>query len=332
MDPSDAWGIAEGAIERFNQGGFPDAIELFLQSIQASPSDPHMHFNLALALAKLGENMVALDALKKGLDIDPHDKQALKLLAMLHNFIKNNDKYIQNPQTLSWIGRFLKSKDFLANYPDLVAASRVIEAIISSTTVFHHFAGEFHGRQGQNRATAFANSMQLDYPSGGIVMCYAHLSLPCLSGNAPDAVMQYILDGYESLAEGDKGTGLLWVFELGRRHYEDADYREAARVLEGLVAAEPTNLAILFYCAKALQDSGETELVQRSLEYYKRILQLNYDNALGWYDLSLSYAILGDFQKELFCLHRAFDLGHSRQDIERINYLQEITAPEDPFG
>jgi Flp pilus assembly protein TadD len=92
VDPNETWAIVEGAVDHFNQGEFPEAIDLFLQSIQASPSDPRMHFNLALVLAKLGENGVALDALKKGLDLDPHDKQALKLLAVLFAIIKKGDR------------------------------------------------------------------------------------------------------------------------------------------------------------------------------------------------------------------------------------------------
>nr|MDO8088831.1 tetratricopeptide repeat protein [Candidatus Sigynarchaeum springense] len=331
MEYSDAWSIAEDAMERFNHGEFRNAIDLFLKSIEASPSEPRMHFNLALALTKLGENMVALDVLKRGLDIDPHDKQALKLLAFLHAVIKESHYGAQAMQKYSWIGRFLKTKGFLTNYLDFAIVNDIVEAINASMTGFPCIKVEFHARHSQERTQAYVNTTQLDTFAGGIIMCYAHLSLPCLSGNTTDDLINYILENYESLADEDKGTGLLWVFEQGRRHYEDADYNEAARVLEGLVAVEPTNLAILFYCAKALRDSGEIEQIQRSLEYYKRILQLNYENALGWYDLSLSYAVLGDFRKELFCLKRAFDLGHSKEDIDRITYLQGITAPEDPF-
>ncbi|MBN2154390.1 MAG: tetratricopeptide repeat protein [Candidatus Lokiarchaeota archaeon] len=332
MDSTDPWAIADGAIERFNQGEFPEAIELFIQSIQASPSEPCLHFNLALALAKLGENLVALDVLKKGLDLDPHDKQALKLLSVLHTITKQKDWDARSAQSFAWIGRFLKSKEFLVNYPDVTDADRVIAAIITTTTAFPYAAGHAPVSRGRRVAMPPANAVQLDVYAGGVVMCYAFLSLPCLSGNAPESVMDYILGSYECLADDEKGTGLLWVFERGRRHYEDADYQEAARILEALVAVEPTNLAILFYCGKALRDSGEVELVNRSLDYYKRILQLNYENALGWYDLSLSYAFLGDFQKELFCLKRAYDLGHSKQDIDRITYLEGIVAPVDPFG
>jgi tetratricopeptide (TPR) repeat protein len=331
VDSTDAWAIVEGAVEHFNHGEFREAIDSFVQSIQASPSDPRMHFNLALALAKLGENIVALDVLKKGLDLDPHDKVALRLLALLYAIVKKGDRNALGTQSFTWVGRFLKDKDFLANYIDGVVASRVVDAIIVSMAGFAYVAGGMRGEPGRKRDAALANTAIIDAYRGSITMCYAHLSLPCLSGNAPDDVMDYVLSNYEGLADEDKGTGLLWVFERGRRLYEDADYSEAAHVLEGLVAAEPTNLAILFFCGKALRDSGEADLVKRSIDYYKRILQLNYENALGWYDLSLSYAILGDFEKELFCLQRAFDLGHSRQDIERITYLEGITFAKDPF-
>ncbi|MEX2680982.1 MAG: tetratricopeptide repeat protein [Candidatus Sigynarchaeota archaeon] len=332
MESGNAWDLVEDAMERFNHGEYREAIDLFLKSVEASPSEPRMHFNLALALAKLGENMVALDVLKRGLDIDPHDKHALKLLSFLHSVTKEGHYDAKTMQKYSWIGHFLKTKDFLANYINFTIARSVIDAILASMSTFPYPKVESRGKPGQTRARTLVNTIQLDTFVGDICMCYARLSLPCLSGNKTDDVMKYILENYENLTEEDKGTGLLWVFEQGRRYYEDADYSEAARVLESLVAVEPTNLAILFYCAKAMRDSGELELVQRSLDYYKRILQLNYENALGWYDLSLSYAILGDFQKELFCLKRAFELGHSREDLDRITYLEGITAPVDPFA
>ncbi len=332
VESTDAWAIADGAVEHFNRGEFREAIDLFIQSIQTSPSEPRMHFNLALALAKLGENIVALDVLKKGLDLDPHDKLALKLLALLSDVVKKADRATLGMQTYSWIGRFLKDKDLLANYPDGGIAGSVVDAILASVAGSVYSSGRVGKGPGRKRDPAIANTAIIDAYRGSISMCYAHLSLPCLSGNAPDEVMDYVLGNYEGLIEDEKGTGLLWVFERGRRLYEDADYTEASRVLEGLVAAEPTNLAILFFCGKALRDSGEMDMVQRSIDYYKRILQLNYENALGWYDLSLSYAILGDFQKELFCLQRAFDLGHSKQDIDRITYLQGISSAVDPFG
>jgi tetratricopeptide (TPR) repeat protein len=331
VEHADSWAIAEGAMAHFYHGEFNEAIDLFLESILASPSDPRMHFNLALALAKLGENLVALDVLKKGLDLDPHDKQALKLLAILYAIMKKGDKTAPGMQALAWIGRFVKDKDFLANYVDEDSASPIVELIITSAMHYTYHPKENCVGTRNNRDLTYTNTAQHDAYSGSIVMCYAHLSLPCLAGNDSGDVMSYILDNYETLADDEKGTGLLWVFEQGRRRYEDADYREASRILEGLVAVEPTNLAILFYCGKALRDSGEMELVLHSIDYYKRILQLNYENALGWYDLSLSYAILGDLQKEMFCLQRAFDLGHSRQDYDRIAYLESITAPKDPF-
>ncbi len=332
VDSIDAWAIAEGAVEHFNHGEFHAAIDLFLQSIQASPSDSRIRFNLALALAKLGENIVALDVLKKSLDLDPHDKPALRLLALLYAIVKKSDRTILGTHVFSWIGRFLKDKDFLANYPDGTIASSVVDTIIKSMEGFAYIAEYERGEPGRKRDPTLMNAVHIDAYRGTISMCYAYLSLPCLSGNTPGDVMEYVLNNYESLVDEDKGTGLLWVFEQGRRLYEDAEYTEAARILEGLVAAEPTNLAILFFCGKALRDSGDMDLVQRSIDYYKRILQLNYENALGWYDLSLSYAILGDFQKELFCIQRAFDLGHSKQDIDRITYLETITNAQDPFA
>lgn len=322
------------AIQRFERGEFSAAIDLFLDAIRADAGNPPMHFNLALALAKLGESEAALAAIKDGLDINPHDKQALKLLGMLHAIIKKAREKDARPGPVpAWVGRYLKSKDFMANHHDGNIAGPIIASMLASPESFHHVIEALHGKGGRvdRQVGPFMNKAQLDLYHGAIVMCHASLSLPCLSGNDAGQMLSYILDHYETLDDADRGTGLLWVFEQGRRKYENADYTEAARILENLVAVEPTNLAILFYCGKALRDSSEPEMIERSVEYYKRILQLNPENALGWYDLSLSYAMLGDFQRELFCLQRAYELGHSRQDADRITYLQGITAPQDPF-
>jgi len=335
LSGTNAWNYEAEAIDKFNTGAYAEAVDLFYKTIELSPQDSRAFFNFSLALAKLGETYAALDMLKKGLDLDQNDKQALKLLTILFEEIKDTAENLHEMIEIAWIGRFLKDKDLLANLIDSMNFKPAIDIYFANGTDFLHAEGT---KRVVNAIVAGRPPIKIqnrDFPNSYmaplLTFCYKHISLPCLLEGAIEHIVKYIEEHYEELLESEKSVAIIWAFNQGKKKYDEAEYETAALIFEGLGIVEPTNLAILLYCGKALRDSGDMDLVNRSIDYYKRIIQLNEENALGWYDLSLSYAVLGDFRRELFCLRRAYDLGHSREDISRITYLESITAPEDPF-
>jgi tetratricopeptide (TPR) repeat protein len=332
MNATDAWQLETDAISKFNAGEYDVALELFFKTTMLAPENPQLHFNLALALAKLGETYPALAVLKKGLEIEDHDKQALRLLSILYAVLKETH---QNPREIigiEWIGQFLTVKDLYLNYLD--STHRIIEDFLDEEAELAHVIAWPSAEQlfidskdlGNNK-----NEIVHELASRPLVACYKYISIPCLVEAEVKSTMKYVVANYVDLLEADRSVALIWLFGKGKNKYDEAEYEDAAGIFEALATVEPTNIAILFYCGKTMRDSGDMDMILRSIDYLKRIIQLNTENALGWYDLSLSYAIIGDFQKELFCLRRAYDLGHSKDDIARITYLESITAPVDPF-
>jgi len=333
VSATDAWQLEDEAISKFNDGAYDGAIELFYRTTSMAPNDASLHFNFALALAKLGENIVALNVLKKGLEIDGHDKQALRLLSILFADVRTSDQSLRNMAGIEWIGHYLKIKDLFLNYLD--SGNPDVDLILSSADDDLH-ENDWQSLdvvdQDKKVSSNLKNHVLQDFQPIPLESCYKYISLPCLAGNKVDDIMGYIVSNYDDLLETDRSVALIWVFGKGKKKYENADYEDAVSIFEALATVEPTNIAVLFYCSKTLRDSGDMDMILRSTEYLKRIIQLNPENALAWYEISLSYAIIGDLQKELFCLQRAFDLGHSKQDIERIMYLESIAAPVDPFS
>ncbi|HME55287.1 MAG TPA: tetratricopeptide repeat protein [Candidatus Lokiarchaeia archaeon] len=333
VNATDAWQLENDAIDRFNAGEFDSAIELFYKTTSMAPENAQLHFNFALALAKLGETKVAMDIIKKGLEIEGHDKQALRLLSILYEDLKNSEQNIRDITGIEWIGRFLKVKDLYLNYMDLDQG--IIDMIVTSETEQLDLA-ELQLVDGktyvEEASEPIMNDAIHEFLPLTLAPCYKHISLPSLDVNKFNDVMDYIVSNYNDLLEIDRSFALIWMFGKGKNKYDEAEYEDAANIFEAMAVAEPTNIAILFYCSKTLRDSGDMDMAQRSIDYLKRIIQLNPENALAWYEVSLSYAIIGDLQKELFCLQRAFDLGHSKEDFDRIMYLESITAPVDPFS
>lgn len=333
MNATEAWILENDAITKFTAGQFNEALELFYQTTTIAPGNAQLHFNFALALAKLGETIAALKILKKGLEIERYDKQALRLLSILIEDLKNSDQDIRDIAGIEWIGRFLKIKDLFLNYLD---SEQLIVDLFLSSEIDSLYMKDWQSTDDKSITSEVSNKLKNnvihELLSSPLKLCYKNISLPCLVGSEISDIMDCIVSNYDDLLDSDRSVALIWMFGEGKKKYEDADYEEAAGIFESIAAVEPTNIAILFYCSKTLRESGEMEMIQRSTNYLKRIIQLNPENTLAWYEISLSYAIIGDFQKELFCLQRAFDLGHSKDDFARITYLESIAAPVDPFS
>jgi tetratricopeptide (TPR) repeat protein len=332
MTPLDYWDLESEAIRTFESGNLEAALDIFARAAEAGPHDPRIHFNLALALAKTGWIVSAVQALEAGLELDGGDLQALKLLEFLYRTLCIADVACADQLDPQLLARLPKRYAF-TNFGDWIARD-AIETIFGESCC-DPYPPAIPGSDGPGSTATFGTNATFGEEREFDVVfdaSYRYMALPVLDSYTPEAIIEFIRDRYESLPDGEKATALLSIFARGKRLYENSDYEEASRLYEALADVEPENLAVLLHCGRALRDSGDLDMVQRSVTYFMQIIQLNTENATGWYDLSLAYAILGDFRKELFCLSRSFDLGHSRSDFSRIAYLRTITAPEDPFG
>jgi tetratricopeptide (TPR) repeat protein len=333
MAPPDCWQLENEAIRAFEAGDIESALDLFLRAADGAP-DPRIHFNLALAFAKAGSLVSALEALEAGLELEggDGDRQALKMFDFLYRALCEEDFACAEQLDPRLLAR-LHGKYTFTNFGDPTAKD-AIEAIFRESCC-DTYPPDIPHSDTPNSPVAFEKNASFGEEREFTVAfdaSYRYMALPVLDSYSLDEIIEFIQDRYNSLPESEKATALLNLFARGKRLYEDSEYAEAARIYEALADVEPENVAVLLHCGRALRDSGELDLIERSVGYFLRIVQLNNESAPGWYDLSIAYAILGDFRKELFCLSRAIDFGHTRSDFSRVAYLQTITAPEDPFG
>ncbi len=336
---SDPWTIENDGLGRFKAGNHGEGLLLLEKACSLdNGTDAKLHFNLALARAVTGDTFGAFAAMKRGLEIQSWDKEALRFLALLYDDWKKSNTGKQVPGDLAWIGSYIRVIESRANFIEQPTVQSIIQSIIDGALVREHV---LHGSEFTVvRASLPFKPNQLDNESYNtyaqerplFCSCYRYLLLPSLDDLFTTAHLVHLLKVYGDLPEDEKETFIAWAFNEGKRRYEEAEYLDAITIFEGLAGIEPTNIAILIYCGRALREAGAAEEIERSVPYFKAIVQLNDQNALGWYELSLSYALLGDLRKELYCLQNAYNMGHSKQDINRILYLQGIVAPEDPFA
>mgnify|MGYP006289753567 CR=1 FL=1 len=326
--------LHNSAIQKFESGEFEQSIELFETAVRNKTVDAKLFFNYALALGKLGEIDQALDKLHNSLKINPIDGDSLKLLKILVAIWKKRNFSIRIGAELEWAREFLKDKDFFANYAELPFFKLILSEYFQKEKIPHYNSLEVTKSKTiavkskmKNKFILFEKLFYIEanWPS------YAFLVLPSLSKLKFYELKSFIEEDYPALPENEQSYALVWLFGKGKKLYEQADYEESSRLFESLVKVEPVNLAVLFHCGKSLRDSGDLKLIEKSTLYFKKILKLNFQNPLAWHDLSISYAILGDFRKELFCLERAYEFGYSKEILERLVYLQQITAPINPF-
>ena len=92
MSDEAAWSVQKNAIDKFKDGSYEESLGLFEKATSINTSDPRIFFNHALMLSKLGNTSGALGILKKGLELDKDDSNALKLLSILVDFYSKEGK------------------------------------------------------------------------------------------------------------------------------------------------------------------------------------------------------------------------------------------------
>ncbi|MBD3185364.1 hypothetical protein GF325_00940 [Candidatus Bathyarchaeota archaeon] len=340
MSRSRAGKMERRGITTFNKEKFTTAIDFFLEAINLEPGNPRFHYNMSLALAKLGELRTAMRYLKQCMSLRKENPRAMRLLEYLLDL---NDKRATAkipPEELEWIGDLLEERSFFINhvdlYPQLDDFMNFLEHPMDITRYSPSpLTLKSKDLDGNNHPEIEIKNTRI----GELYMLnmisrwgYRHLALINLDSLSREELLQYLANNYTGLPEDEKIAALIWCFGVGKQLYEDADYRDASEIFEFLVGLEPDRIAVLFQCANALRDSGELDLVTRSIMYYKRIITIHSSNPLAWQNLAVSYAIMGDFQRELFCLKKAAFHGSSGIDHGRIAYLETITASRDPFS
>jgi tetratricopeptide (TPR) repeat protein len=109
--------------------------------------------------------------------------------------------------------------------------------------------------------------------------------------------------------------------------YNNTQYEQAAMIYSSFVEYFPEDFEALFnlgFCHRELGNYKDAEGM------FKRIIELFYDNAYAWYNLSMIYSITTEGDKEAYCLQRAREFGYA-VDVNRLSRLMVTYTPKNPF-
>ncbi|HME55286.1 MAG TPA: tetratricopeptide repeat protein [Candidatus Lokiarchaeia archaeon] len=109
--------------------------------------------------------------------------------------------------------------------------------------------------------------------------------------------------------------------------YENAQYEQAVTIYTQILNYFPEDFEALFntgFCYREMGNYKDGEKI------FKRIIELFYDNAYAWYNLSLIYALTNEGDKESYCLQKAREFGYV-VDINRLSRLNLTYAQKNPF-
>jgi tetratricopeptide (TPR) repeat protein len=109
--------------------------------------------------------------------------------------------------------------------------------------------------------------------------------------------------------------------------YNNTQYEQAISIYSAFIGYFPEDYEALFntgFCHRELGNYKESEVM------FMRIIELFYDNAYAWYNLSMIYSITTEGDKEAYCLQRAREFGYA-VDVNRLSRLMVTYAPKNPF-
>ncbi|MHA1697960.1 MAG: tetratricopeptide repeat protein [Promethearchaeota archaeon] len=333
-----AWLLCEEALKKFDNHEFDDSLHLFRSASRINESDHRIFFNHALAAAKLGLYSEAIEMLERGFKLKDNDPNAIKLLKQVILSWDMPGDGASIIKKLKWIENYFDMKIFWLNSTLRPKMSSLIDGFLSINDKLS-YSNDFSTEkkiEGTNAGTGLKKndddvgvalySEAIDRSSS-----YRHLMLPDLENLTLKQILDFLSKDYKGLTPDEKTKVMIWLFSKGKKLYDDSDYERAADIFRFMAKLEPEHIAVLLNCGIALRDSGDMKLIRESVTYFKQILEINYYNNVAWFDLAISYLMLGDFQRELFCLKKAWELGNSRVDLGRIAYLEKITHPVSPF-
>ncbi|MEX2727177.1 MAG: tetratricopeptide repeat protein [Candidatus Sigynarchaeum springense] len=109
--------------------------------------------------------------------------------------------------------------------------------------------------------------------------------------------------------------------------YNNTQYEQAIQIYSTFLDFFPEDFEALFnlgFCYRELGNYKDSE------DMFKRIIELFYDNAYAWYNLSVIYSFTTEGDKEAYCLQRAREFGYV-VDLNRLSRLLVAYTPKNPF-
>jgi tetratricopeptide (TPR) repeat protein len=344
-------------------GNATAAVASYRRALELNPTDAKLHYNLSLALDKLGDRMAERKELEQAVELDPNlavAQNQLGLLALQQGQATEAEQRFQ--KALSIDPKYAEAQSNLGvlysqEGKNTEAASHFQQAIQSDPNYSKAYVN-LGLTLAQQRAFAqaeqqFRTAIQVDPNNPG---AYAALGmLEVKTGRGAEAVQTFrkALTLEPGSAEAHLNFGIALVdqydrpdgfkeftaavrldpnfaaahLSLGRFFFEIGSYEEANRELEAAVRLQPNLVGALYFLALTEKQNNQLE---RSTECLERIVELQPDNADAQYLLGQNLERLGKSDAALEHWKAAVraDPDHSQALYNLARALSKMHDPE----
>ena len=359
------------AAEKFNTeanqdllaGNASAAVKSYRRALQLNPSDGKLHYNLSLALERVGDRAAERKELEQAVQFDPNLAVAQNQLGLLalqqgqaaeaeqrfKKALSTNPKYAEAQSNLGVL--------YNQQGKDAEAASLFQQAIQSDPTYSKAYVNLGLTLVQQRALTPaeqqFRAAIQVDPNNSGAYAALGMLQVRTGRGAEaiqtfrkaltlePDSAEAHLNLGIAMVDQYDRPDGLKEFtaavrlnpdfaaahLSLGRFFFEIGKYEDANRELETAVRLQPNLIGALYFLALTEKQNNQLE---RSTEHLQRVVELQPDNADAQYLLGQNLERLGkpDAALEHWKAAVSADPDHSQALFNLARALNKLHDPE----
>ncbi len=361
----------ENTVARFNEeasqyllaGNAQAAAQNYGKALQLNPRDAKLHYNLSLALDKLGDFASEQKELERSVELDPHVAVAQNQLGLLAlRAGKQTEAEQRFKQALDTDPTFSEAQSNLGvlysqQGKSTEAASLFQQAIKNDPKYSKAYVnlglllaqqGAFSGAEQQFRTAIQVDSNDADaYAALGMIQAKTeHVADAVKSFQKavtlePGSAQAHLNLGIALVDQFDRPGGFKEFSEaarldpklatvhynLGRFYFETGKYDDAGRELETANRLQPDYTSALYFLALTAKQENQSE---RSTELLQRVVTLQPDNADAQYLLGQNLAHSGDNSSAIQHWKAAVqaDPNHSQALYNLAKSLNRIHDPD----
>ena len=339
------------------------AVESYRKALKLNPDDAKLHYNLSLALDRVGDKAAEQEELKSAIRLDPNLSVAhnqLGLLYMGDGRLPEAEKYFKNAIQID--PKYAEAQNNLGvlysqQGKDSEAATLFQQAIQNDPTYVKAYVnlGLTMAKQGAfpQAAQQFQAALKVDPQNEGAYTALGMLQAKtgrgreavdtfrkaiALAPNSADAhlnlgialVDQYDrTGGFKEFSEAVRLNPTLAAahYNLGRFYYESGKYDDAQRELEAACRLQPNFASALYFLALTETQKNQPE---RSTELLRQVVILRPENADAQYLLGQNLEHAGKTKEAIEHWKAAVqaDPGHSQALYNLARILDKLHDPE----
>jgi len=312
-------GDAHGAAGKFNaranqllaDGNARAAASAYREALRADPNNPQLHYNLSLALDKLGDQSAERSELEKTIQLNPYLAVAhnqLGILAMqrgqmadaeasFKKAIASDPQYAEAQNNLGVLySREGKHSDAAAFYQQAITSDpKYAKAYVNLGLLLTQHGQVAQGEQQLRTAIQINPSDPGPYTALGMIQgktgrtseaVESFRKAVSLEPNSADAhlnlgialVDQYDrMNGFKEFSEAARldPRSAAVHYNLGRFYFETAKYEDARKELEEALRLDPNHAPALYFLALAAKQENDLD---RSTQLFEKVIALQPGN------------------------------------------------------